>query len=227
VKRAATFLFLLAAFTTTVVAVRRYGGSALDPQALVALLDEARASGWVVPVYVLIFGLTTFLVPAFVFFVVAGAVWGFWPGWLIGWLVANCWSCGAFGVGRWLGGERVRHFLERRHLHGVLEELQHGGVLAATIVRQFPLPFVGVNVAAGASPIRFNRWALGNALGLLPGATVYAYSAASVLTGVGGAKTDAVIRTLVAAAAIIALGVFSRWAQRRFLPRPPAAAHSD
>jgi uncharacterized membrane protein YdjX (TVP38/TMEM64 family) len=122
-------------------------------------------------------------------------------------------------VGRWLGGERVRHFLERRKMHGTLEELQHGGVLAAMIVRQFPLPFVGVNVAAGASPIKFSRWAFGNAVGLLPGATVYSYSAAGVLSGVGAAKTDAVIRTLCAAAAIIALGLFSRWAQRRFLPR--------
>lgn len=219
-RRPLSFVLLLAAFIGAVVALRRFGASTLDPQALVALLDSVRESGWGVPAFLLIFGATTLLAPAFVFFVVAGAVWGFWPGWLVGWLAASAWSQGHFWVGRWLGGERVRHWLEKRNLRGTIEELEHGGILAALIVRQFPLPFIGVNLAAGASPIKWSRWTLGNSLGLLPGATVYSYSAASVLHGVESARSEALVRTLIAAGSIIALGVLSRLAMRKFKARP-------
>jgi uncharacterized membrane protein YdjX (TVP38/TMEM64 family) len=212
----------LAAFIGAVVALRRFGGSAFDAQALISLLGTVRDSGWGVPAYLLLFGLTTFLAPAFIFFVVAGAVWGFWPGWLIAWLAASAWSFGHFWVGRWLGGERVRHWLVKRNLRGTIEELEHGGILAALIVRQFPLPFVGVNLAAGASPIKWRRWVVGNVLGLLPGATVYSYSAASVLEGVESARTEALVRTLFAATSIIALGVLSRLAMRKFKVRSNA-----
>ena len=221
-KRALTFAGLLVAFIMAVVGVRHLAGSHLDPQGVVAWLGEARASGWAIPAFALVFGLTSFLAPAFVFFVAAGAVWGFWPGWLIGWVVANAWCSGHFWVGRWLGGERVRGWLERRHMRATLEELEHGGVLPAMIVRQFPLPFIGVNLAAGASPIRYGRWVVGNALGLLPSATVYSYSAAAVLRGAAEARSEALVRTLLAAASIIALGVISRLVQRRFAPRGAA-----
>jgi uncharacterized membrane protein YdjX (TVP38/TMEM64 family) len=121
-----------------------------------------------------------------------------------------------FVAGRWLGGARVKRWLERRGFHGVREELETGGVLATIIVRQFPLPFVGVNLAAGASPMKWWRFTVGNAVGLLPGATVYSWSAASIIAGVEGARTTALLRTLAAALAVIALGVGSRALQRHF-----------
>jgi uncharacterized membrane protein YdjX (TVP38/TMEM64 family) len=200
-----------------VVAVRRAGGEAFEPAALAGRLASIRESGWLLPAYFLVFGLSTVLVPAFAFFVVAGLLWGAWPGVLFGWLAANAWSHLHFFAGRWLGGDRVKRFLEARKLDSIREELDGGGALATLIVRQLPLPFVGVNLAAGASPMKWTRWALGNGLGLIPGATVYGWSAASIVQGAEGARTEAIVRTLFAAGAVIALGLISRVLQRRFM----------
>jgi uncharacterized membrane protein YdjX (TVP38/TMEM64 family) len=215
ISRRVAFILLLGAFIVAAIALRRSGAEVFDPAALAARLAAVRESGWLVPAYFLAFGLTTLLAPAFAFFVVAGVLWGAWPGVLIGWLGANGWSNLHFFAGRWLGGDRVQRFLEARKLDSIREELEGGGALATMIVRQLPLPFVGVNLAAGASPMKWSRWALGNALGLIPGSTVYGWSAASIVQGAEGARTEAIVRTLFAAAAVIGLGVVSRVVQRR------------
>ena len=89
-------------------------------------------------------------------------------------------------------------------------------MLATVLIRQLPLPFVGVNVAAGASPIPWPKWVAGNALGLLAPAVVYSQLAAAIADGVEGAEGQAVQRVLLTAGSLIALSLLSRWVQRRF-----------
>ncbi len=217
--RRVAYVLLLAAFIAAVILVRRSGDEWLDPAEAARRLSALRDSGWLVPAYLLLFGLTTFLVPAFALFVVAGVLWGAWPGIALAWLGASLWSNAHFVVGRWLGGDWVRRFLEARKLDSIRTELEGGGIVATVIVRQLPLPFVGVNLAAGASPMTWRRWAVGNGLGLIPGSTVYAASAASIVHGAVGAQREALVRTLFAAASVIGLGLLSRLAQRRWSRR--------
>jgi uncharacterized membrane protein YdjX (TVP38/TMEM64 family) len=213
--RRLAFLLIVGGFTSLAIAVRRWSTATVEPAALLAMLGEARAADWLMPSYLASFGLTTFLAPAFPFFAVAGALWGFWPGLLMGWSAALLWSNLHFAAGRLLGRVWVRQWLTRRGFDSLRDELETGGVLATLIARQVPLPFVGVNLAAGASPMRWWRFGVGNALGLLPGATIYSWSAASIVAGVEGARREAVVRTILAAGAVIGLGALSRLLQRR------------
>lgn len=220
VKRRLTLLALLGAFIAAAIAFHRIFGDRLEPRALVQFLRALGAQGWAIPAFVLLFGVaTTFFAPAISLVVVAGVTWGFWPGWLVVWLTENLWANLQFLAGRVIGRERLKAALARRGLTGVLRELEHGGVLATLMVRQLPLPFVGVNVAAGASPLRWHRWAVGNALGLLPGALVFAQLASSLADGVEGARQAAGRQVLLAGALVVALALGTRlllgWWRRR------------
>jgi uncharacterized membrane protein YdjX (TVP38/TMEM64 family) len=182
------------------------------------VLGELRRSPWLLPAYAALFGATTLLAPAFAFFVLAGALWGFWPGCLVGWLAANLWAHLQFAAGRWLLRGPATRWLARPRAALLRHELEQGGALAVLLVRQLPLPFVGVNAAAGASPIAWGRFTLGNAAGLVPAAVVYAWSASAILAGVEGARGEAVRQILLAAGALLLLGLGSRaaraWAER-------------
>jgi uncharacterized membrane protein YdjX (TVP38/TMEM64 family) len=220
VKRRLLLLALLGAFIAAALALRQVFGDRFEPRVLVQFLRELGAEGWAMPVFVLGFGVATaFFAPALSLVVVACVTWGFGPGLLIVWLAENLWANVGFLVGRLLGRERLRGALARRGLTRVLRELEHGGVLATVVVRQLPLPFVGVNVAAGATPMRWWRWAVGNAIGLLPAGLVVGQLAASLADGVEGAREAAGRQVAIGAALVIGLAVGTRlllgwWARR-------------
>jgi uncharacterized membrane protein YdjX (TVP38/TMEM64 family) len=215
-------VFLFALLLAAVILAASWSSAerlSFEPAALVERLGQAREARWLWPWFLLLFGATTLLAPAFVFFITAGALWGFWPGCAVGWLAANLWSHLHFLTGRVLGRSWVDGWFHGPRLARARRELDEGGALAIAIVRQLPLPFVGVNLAAGASPLRWTRWSLGNAVGLAPASVIYSWSAAGILAGVEGARADAALRLAGAAVAVIALGVSSRvavrWADRR------------
>jgi uncharacterized membrane protein YdjX (TVP38/TMEM64 family) len=221
-RRPVAFIILLASFTLAAVALRARGATGLDPEVLLVALEAVRRTALLGPAYVALFGATTLLAPAFGFFVLAGALWGLWPGCLIGWLTANLWAHLHFAAGRGLFRRQVTAWLQHPRLALLRRELEQGGVLAVVVVRQLPLPFVGVNAAAGASPIGWPRFALGNAAGLVPSAVVYAGTASAILDGVEGAREGALLKVLVGAAGVVLLGLGSRlvqrWAQRHPAP---------
>lgn len=220
VKRRAVMLGLLGAFIAAALVLNRLYGDRFEPQALVQFLRALGTRGWAIPAFIGLFGAaTTLFAPALSMVVVAGVTWGFWPGWLVVWATANLWANLQFLAGRLIGRERLKAALARRGLTRVLRELEHGGVLATVMIRQLPLPFVGVNVAAGATPIRWRRWALGNLFGLLPGTVVVSQLASSLADGVEGARREAGVRVLIAGALVVAVALGSRlavawWARR-------------
>jgi phosphatidylserine/phosphatidylglycerophosphate/cardiolipin synthase-like enzyme/uncharacterized membrane protein YdjX (TVP38/TMEM64 family) len=73
-----------------------------------------------------------------------------------------------FAIGRRLWGDRVQRLVGRR-LRRLRVQLARQGLLAAAALRILPLaPFAVVNLAAGASPLRFRDYLLGSALALAP-----------------------------------------------------------
>jgi len=211
-----TFAIGGVAIVTTAVVARHLLGERFEPGAILTLLRGARDSAWAVPAYLAIyFASTAMLMPAIAMHVAAGAVWGFGQGWLLAFLGANLASNAQFAIGRWVGPQRVKAWLLQRGLTGLVEELEQRGALTIMIVRQLPLPFVGVNVGAGASPVTWPQFVVGNAVGLLPSITIYTYFAATLADGVEGARTEALIRAVIAAVAAVGIGLFSRWLSRR------------
>lgn len=192
-------------------------GSHFEAATLIAQLRQLGSAALAIPLYFLLFGVATSLfTPAVAMMVASGVTWGFWPGWLITWGAANVWAHVHFAVGRWIAGDELRHFLARRGAGWLLRELDHGGALTTIMVRQLPLPFPLVNLAAGASPMGFRKWAVGNAIGLIPNCLIYTQLAAALADGAEGAKETAAIRVIIAATGVIGLGLLSRWLQRRF-----------
>lgn len=202
-------------------------GAAFEVAALIAWLRELGTSGAAIPLFFLVFGVATSLfTPAVALMVTAGVTWGFWPGWLLVWGAANCWAQVHFGVGRWIAGDALTQWLSKRGAAWLVRELDHGGVLTTIMVRQLPLPFPLVNLAAGASPLTWRRWAVGNALGLIPNCLIYTQLAAALADGVEGARETAAYRVVGAGVGVIALGLLSRWLQRRFAP-PSAVSPAE
>lgn len=201
------------------IAGRTALGAHFEAAELIATLRALGTSTLAVPVFVLLFGLATSLfTPAVAFMITAGVTWGFWPGWLFVWLAANVWAHAHFLVGRWVAGDALKAWIERRGATWLLRELEHGGGLTTIMVRQLPLPFSLVNMTAGASPLPWHQWLWGNALGLIPNCLIYTQLAAALAEGAAGAKETVALRVVVAAAGVIGLSLVSRWLQRRFSP---------
>lgn len=200
----------------TVVAARLVFREQLSPRTILDVLRATKGQWWVVLAYLAIyFASTALLMPASAMVVVAGAVWGFESGWVLAIGTTNLVSNAQFFIGRWFGAARVKPWLERRGLGKLVSELEQRGAFTMLVVRQLPLPFVAVNVAAGASPMTWPQFFVGNAIGLMPNVTIYTYFAAALADGVEGARTAALIRAITAGAALAATGLLSRWLMRR------------
>lgn len=217
-RRLAAFSVALVLVAALVVARWKLGP--IDAPRVARALSDVAEARWAVPAYLLAFLVGSgLLAPAIAFFAAAGAAWGFGEGLLIGLLGVNLAANFQFAVGRWLGGDTVKLALERRGWSWLLAELSGRGALSVVIVRQLPLPFLGVNVAAGASPVPWPAFVLGNALGVLPNALVYTYFASVLVDGAKGG-TDVVVRAALAAGAALAVALGTRFITARVRPRP-------
>ena len=70
-----------------------------------------------------------------------------------------------FGLGRWLGRQRVQRIGGARvaRLHRALER---NGTLAVFVLRKVPAPFMLANIVVGASSVRYRDFLIGTVLGM-------------------------------------------------------------
>lgn len=195
-------------------------GETLDPRVAIQWLADLKHEAWVIPAFIGVYGVgTTAFIPASVFAIVAGTALGFGPGLLLSQLALSLVANAHFGVGRWLGQARLRPWLERRGWHRVVRELDQHGIGSVIAVRQLPLPFVAVNVGAGASPVRWRDFAIGTALGGLAPSIVYTWSASALSSGAEGAWRTAGLRAALGGGAMLALSFGWRWWRGRQVAR--------
>ena len=92
---------------------------------------------------------------------------------ITGLIVAGCGSILSAVVGYGIGalvGRDALHRISGSTLDRVSRQLARRGFLSMTVVRLLPLaPFTLINLAAGASHIRFPDFVLGTVLGMAPG----------------------------------------------------------
>lgn len=104
----------------------------------------------------------------------------------------------SFGAGRLLGRDAVDRLIHGR-LARVDTLLGDHGLSAVLVVRLVPLvPFTAVNYASGLSGIRFRDYALGSAIGMIPGSLAYAALGAYGTNPWGVATAGSVLVVLVA-----------------------------
>jgi len=135
-----------------------------------AVLKSVRGEPWAIVVVVLVFVLAGAIVfPLNLLILTTAAVFGPWLGILYGGAGAVSSGLVMYFIGGRLGREALYRMLGERWRHG-LEGVRKRGLLAVVTFRLLPIaPFTLVNLAAGASGIRFIDFLVGTLIGMLPG----------------------------------------------------------
>ncbi len=87
----------------------------------------------------------------------------------------------SFGIGRLLGRDAIRGFLEQSESAAVeklrewTERIEENGLLAVAYLRIAYVPFSLLNYAAPLTGVRFRDYFLGTLLGILPGSFVFVF----------------------------------------------------
>ncbi|HEU5094402.1 MAG TPA: VTT domain-containing protein [Reyranella sp.] len=147
-----------------------------DPDRIRSLLAVDVASPLAPLLVVACFVLAGFVAfPVVILIFVTAAIFGPWLGMAYAAAGVATSACILYAAGAWLGSEHLRHLLGSRwpRLRGWL---QRRGLLAVVALRVLPMaPFTVVNLAVGASGIRFFDFALGTLIGLGPGLVAMAF----------------------------------------------------
>lgn len=118
-----------------------------------------------------------------------------------------------YALGAMLGRRPVRRLAGTR-LDRLNRQLARRGILSMTLVRLLPLaPFTLINLAAGASHIRFRDFLIGTFLGMAPGIT-----AMTLFAGQLGrfAREPDLVNFALLAGLLLVIGVVIFWSWRRF-----------
>ena len=135
-----------------------------------AVLRSVRGEPWAIAVVVVVFVLAGAIIfPLNVLILTTAAVFGPWLGILYGGAGTVSSGLVMYFIGGRLGREALYRMLGERWRHGI-EGVRKRGLLAVVTFRLLPIaPFTLVNLAAGASGIRFIDFLVGTLIGMLPG----------------------------------------------------------
>lgn len=158
-------------------------------------------------VFVLMFAIgSTLFVPATLFILAAGLVWGWQLGAPYALLGATLGALGSFAIAKYVGGGIVARL--GRHGEQVARKLDHAGFKTLLILRLIPLwPFPVFNYAAGLAGVRYRDFISSTAVGLCPAVLVMTYSAdalvSGTLSGEDAFKRFLIVGLLVAAVILV------------------------
>lgn len=166
--------------------------------------------------------------PGLPFTVAAGAIFGTLLGSTLSWLGAMTGSMIGYVVARTIGHNVVARWLQRyeRANTAVGQASSFHGLLRLRLIPVIPLGTV--NFVAGLAHSPFGAYLLATAIGIVPSTLIYNYFADSLVEGVGGGKTRALVSLLLASALLILLSLLPRLLarQRRGLEGSPSAISS-
>lgn len=124
-------------------------------------------------------------VPASLFTLLGGVVFGVWPGALYNWVGTVVGSSLAFFLGRYLGREFFERVFDAR-LRKLDEAIGEKGFWAIFFMRLVPVvPFALSNFAAGFTRVSFVHYVAATGLAIFPGLTVATYFAHAIWSGTG------------------------------------------
>jgi len=180
-------------------------------------LQVAHASPWAP-----IAGIAAFVIlasvgiPQIVLIAALVAAFGPWAGLFYAW-TGKMIACNfGFWVGRRFGAQLLARYSSPR-LAEIMRQLAKRGFWASALIRLVPTaPSVLVNIAAGATPIRFRDFLAGTALGSIPKMALMAFGSASAMAAVQRHSNEALIELSLVIALWLALAV----AGKRWLARP-------
>ncbi len=212
------FLVLVALLLAVGIVVRFTPlGQYLDRRVLAAWLADISSSPWAPVVFVLGYGVALGLgIPASLFTLSGGVVFGVWPGALYNWLGTMLGASLAFLLARYLGRDFVLRLLRGRLLD-LDDAVSARGFWAIFFMRLIPvIPFNLSNFAAGLTGIRFLSYFVATGLAIAPGLTVVTWFAHTLWEGT---EQPNATRHLIIATALLVATVVLPWVVYHLLRR--------
>jgi Uncharacterized conserved protein len=139
--------------------------TAMNPDEIAAWTEPHRHAWYALPMVMLAF-IALGLAPVLVLITLTGMAFGPVLGPI--YAMAGCLASASigFGIGRWLGIERVAR-LGGERVNTVTRALKRNGTLAVFFARKVPAPFILANIVMGASTVRYRDFLLGTLLGMV------------------------------------------------------------
>lgn len=160
---------------------------------------------------------SVFAVPASLFIIAAGAIWGWALGGTFAMAGGMLGAMASFFVGRFLGGESAERHGRARDL--LDKHFRDASFRSQLVVRLLPiLPFAAVNYGSGVARVNSGTFFLATLLGLIPSNYVFAWSADEIFNGTltgRGVLMRLVVVAVVSLAAISIPTIVARVLQRR------------
>jgi len=158
-----------------------------------------------------------FAIPATVFIVFAGAVWGWKLGTLYAMAGGMLGAIASYFVGRFVGEGLLERFGRAGEM--VKQQVKRAGFQTILIVRLIPgPPFAVWNYAAGVAHVRFTDYFFGTLLGTLPAHTIFAYSADALFNGTM-TEGDALRRLIIVAVLLLSMVFITTLLKKKFAPK--------
>lgn len=171
------FLVFLAAFLIVM---------ALNPSFVrdgFAFLRSLRGNPWAPGIFITVHtALITLAFPGFPMTLLAGPLFGLWPGALYAIIASNIGCQATFFISRWLGRESVtRRIKPNSRLERIQKAMAEKGFQIILFLRLVPIiPFSVTNYLAGLTPMSFKDYAKATFWGMLPGTIIYVYLSTTV-----------------------------------------------
>jgi uncharacterized membrane protein YdjX (TVP38/TMEM64 family) len=197
----------------------------LSREKIVAWVDTVR-SLWYGPIVLIVSYAIgcIFAIPASIFIIAAGVIWG----WKLGVTYAMCGALlgasGAYVAGRFLGEGLLERFGKAGQ--AVSKQVKNAGFVSMLIARLIPgPPFAVWNYAAGIANMNFGDYFFATLLGTLPAHIIFAYCADALFNGTM-TQGEAVKRLTIVAVLLISMIVLTTLLKRRFA-RPTESGDSS
>ncbi|HEV2365882.1 MAG TPA: VTT domain-containing protein [Caulobacteraceae bacterium] len=166
---------------------------------------------WALPAVVGAFAVLAFLgAPQFALIAAAVAVFGPWLGGIYSWIGTMVSALAGFWIGRaaWAPAARLE---EGERAGRLIALIGRHGFAASFLIRQIPAaPFVIVNMAAGAAPMRLWAFSAGTALGIIPKIALTAAAGRLARAALAG---NAIVPGILFGGAIIVWLAAAAWAR--------------
>ena len=208
---------LLAVLAATFFVAKSRGW--LDYEHVAAVVRELRTGqdrGTAAAIYVASFGAAVALgFPATPAILVGGALFGAGLGSVLSWAGGMIASVAGYWLARLIGKDSLKTFFCRhRALDRLAKEQGFWTMLRLRIVPVMPLAVL--NFVAGITCMNQRRYLLATALGLIPSMVVYSYFADALLSGIGDARKDVILRLAIGSVVLLGLSFAVRgWGQGR------------
>ena len=153
-----------------------------------------------------------FAIPASIFVVAAGFIWGWVFGTLYSIIGGVLGAVASFYMGRFIGAGVLDRFGKLGRM--VAKQVDHAGFRSLLVLRNIPgIPFAALNYGAGVAGVRFRDFFFSTLIGITPSMFVFTYCADALFNG-SMTEADAFKRLAIVCGLMLAIILLPRVVKR-------------